>query len=683
MDTLDNFLENLMSSVADFELERIESDALAAPLNGSRSLVNYKGMLLRSIFSNEDQKVGLFGSRSRLGQTAQAVGTIGLPGDTSEIRRPVRSRLYAAATPGGGGNQSPIRRAIGLARRATPNRQGPLRCPVGYEFGGRFASKNFRNCGRQLFDLPGGVGIGIGRGIGLLGLLKREGTPVNFNDLNSPTVQIQRAAQIARVGAAKDSERIKAVEVGIAALSDPAVRGGLLVRKDGSTLRTKVSNDVLGTIRENPDMEGASLISAAKAPTEIGDNGVASIWIGNVKSVSYALPGGGSITVERKSDLSNGEKRILTKAWTATATADFGKNNHGARIRDIVEKSNGTLTYNEKFPNIDNPNDVVTVAEVGNTKNRASVQRWVFDTFMADNAPGRGANKPFKEIGKTSTKTPVASAEISALGDAVKHLDENGAPEEVPSDILEQALDKTKTFTIRKIRPDVTVLERGDGKSWYRTQSSGDYAHIAERVSSDIHAALGLENTSVTFIGKGTRRDYLVGNPQNELDASPMSVPVSDLPAEDLLRMSVSDWLLDQRDRNPSSMRMIKKGDQEKLLLGRGDLSVLAGLSPEELNRRRNMVLEDYLKENRISGSSKKFSTLSRQQRAAILAVYEDLLKKATEFNWNDYSTRLSLDGQFSPAEKAHLELIKTIFTQRLQTLRSAKKRYLQIIGVE
>jgi hypothetical protein len=42
-------------------------------------------------------------------------------------------------------------------------------------------------------------------------------------------------------------------------------------------------------------MEDASLISAVKTPAEIGDDGVASIWIGNVKSMSYALPGGGSL----------------------------------------------------------------------------------------------------------------------------------------------------------------------------------------------------------------------------------------------------------------------------------------------------------------------------------------------------------------------------------------------------
>lgn len=682
MGALDEFIDNLLSSVADFELEEIESTALALRLNGSQNLVNFKGALLRRIFDNEESKVGVIGSRTRIGQAAQGAATIAIPGDTSKIRSPVRSTVYSALTPGGGGSGG--RRVIGLARRAKP-KDGPLRCPVGYEFGGRFASKNLRNCGRQLFDLPGGLGLGIGagRGIGLLGLLKREGELVRFNENQTPTVQIQRSAQIARVGPSKDAERIKAVDVGIVALSDPTVKGGLLVRKDGSTLRTKVSNNVLGTIRENPDMEDASLISAVKSPAEIGDDGVASIWIGNVKSMSYALPGGGSISVERKDKLSNGQKRILTKAWTANATTDFGPNNYGARIRDVVEKSNGTLTYSEKFPNIDKPNDLVTVAEVGNPKNRASVQRWVFSTFMEDSAPGRGSNKPYKEVGKAAAKTPVASGDLSTVKDAVKHLDENGDPEEIPSAILGPALDKTKAFNSSTIRPGVTLLERGDGSSWYRTESSGDYAHLAERVSSDIHSALGLESPPVTFIGEGSRRQYLLASHQNEAEGTVFDAPIAKIDTEDLLRMSVSDWLLDQRDRNPSNMRAIKRNENNRLAIGGNNLSALAGLSPEELKSRRAMVLDDYLKENRISQVAKEFNQLSIAQRKVMMRVYEDLVKRASEFNWNDYSARLGIDGNLSAGEKAHLDLIRVIYTKRLESLRSGKERYLQSVGVQ
>ena len=159
--------------------------------------------------------------------------------------------------------------------------------------------------------------------------------------------------------------------------------------------------------------------------------------------------------------------------------------------------------------------------------------------------------------------------------------------------------------------------------------------------------------------------------------------PIVKIDTEDLLRMSVSDWLLDQRDRNPSNMRAIKRNETNGLAVGGNDLSALAGLSSEELKSRRAMVLDDYLKENRISQVAKKFNELSVAQRKVMVRVYEDLVKRASEFNWNDYSARLGIDGNLSAGEKAHLDLIRAIYTKRLESLRSGKQRYLQSVGVQ
>jgi hypothetical protein len=66
-----------------------------------------------------------------------------------------------------------------------------------------------------------------------------------------------------------------------------------------------------------------------------------------------------------------------------------------------------------------------------------------------------------------------------------------------------------------------------------------------------------------------------------------------------------------------------------------------------------------------------------------MMRVYEDLVKRASEFNWNDYSARLGIDGNLSAGEKAHLDLIRVIYTKRLESLRSGKERYLQSVGVQ
>jgi hypothetical protein len=72
-------------------------------------------------------KAGLFHSSGRIGRAIQAAGTAILPGDISNVTHPVRSRELAAVTPGKIG----ARGGIG----------GPkmIRCPAGYEHGGRFS----------------------------------------------------------------------------------------------------------------------------------------------------------------------------------------------------------------------------------------------------------------------------------------------------------------------------------------------------------------------------------------------------------------------------------------------------------------------------------------------------------------------------------------------------------------
>ena len=106
-----------------------------------------------------DFKVGLFNSRTRTGRVGQAIGSRTLPGDTSGIRHPVRSTAYQGLTPGGGGNHRLGRRVGGP--------QKFVRCPVGFEFGGRFAGRNFDNCGRSVFTLPiEGIPSGITNPLG-------------------------------------------------------------------------------------------------------------------------------------------------------------------------------------------------------------------------------------------------------------------------------------------------------------------------------------------------------------------------------------------------------------------------------------------------------------------------------------------------------------------------------------
>jgi hypothetical protein len=660
-----------------------DSVLFGAPLRGNRDLVNFKGMLVRRLLENEEEKVGLVRSSSGPGRFAQGVASFVTPGDMSGIRSPIRSRVYSAITPGGGGSRiGGTRRLLGAAigRDKKPE---VLRCPAGFENGGRFATRGFANCGRRLFDLPGGSN-GLTRGnLNLVGLLSREGELVGRGRYEGRTIQVERNAQIPRVGGANLKDQNGAVLQAVAALSANNTAGSLMIRRDAQMLRPTVSASVLSTIKKNPDMQDAVLVSSVSDPSKIGSSEVPAIWNSGLRSVAFALPGGGSLSIERTRVLTAGDKRRLGRAWGESTNVSDGQFDYGIRLRRLAENSNGSLKYNESFPSIDKPNDLLTISEIENQKNTASVRRWVFSSYLSDNAPGRGESKPWKEISTATEAESVDAGVISNVADAVKHLDANGNPETVPAEYLGSALAKAKSFRSTKTQPGVTLLERADGKRWYRKESDAKFSHLSERVSSDINAALGLQSPPVKFIGTGDRRDVLIAHPENGVDAKVKRSTIGEMDNADLLRISISDWLLDHENRDPSSLVAVGRGDKQRVISTSNGLAALAGLSSDELNARRRQVLDEYFKSSRNSQIAAKYADISASQRKILLGLFDDMLKRANEFNWDDYTTRLGLDGRLTPGEKAHLELIKALYSRRLGQLRSQKKRYLSLVGVE
>jgi hypothetical protein len=406
------------------------------------------------------------------------------------------------------------------------------------------------------------------------------------------------------------------------------------------------------------------------------------LWMSNARSVVFVTPDGGNITVERAKDLTIGEKRKLTKFWDSSAGTPEKEFDLASRIRSLVDSSEGGLTYNERFPSVDNANDLVTVSEIGKDKSQRSVRRWVYANYMADNAPGRNKKRKWKEIGKASTGSIVRDNEITKPNEATTFLKENGDPFEVPPSLLGDALNKSKAFTATQLQPGVELLERGDGKKFYRVESTGTYSNLSHRVSSDVHSVLGLESGRVAFIGTGGDRSVLIEHPENLPGVKVSRDSIADSDAEDLLRIAVSDYLLDNQKRSPASLLAIRKGDAKGVIADDNGKAALAGLSTEELKSRRALVLGDYFKVSRNEQMSKKFNELRETQRRQLLRVYDGLLDRASKFNFSEYAERLGVDGGLSSAEKQHLELIQKLYSQRLENLRRSRKQFLQIIGV-
>ena len=665
-------------------LAEVESGVLGAPLNGDRNLLNYKAMIVRQLLDGLNEKSGIVGSRSRALQAVQGVTSFAIPGDMSDIRSPVRSTVYEAITPGGGKNRGTgARRLLGPKIGRGADAASALRCPTGFEFGGRFATRGFGNCGRQLFDAVGGGGLNRS-GFNLVGLLRREGELVGRGRYEGRAIQVERNARIPRVAAASPTKQNGSVSQAVAALANPDIDGQVLVRRDGQFLRPTVSANVLSTIRKNPDMADSVLITAVSDPKAIGQQEVPNLWTSGVRSVVFALPGGGSLSLSRDRTLTAADNRRLGRAWVSSSNSSDGDYDYGIRLRRLADESNGSLTYSETFPNIDNPNDRVTIAEVGKDNNTASFHRWVFNSYLSDNAPGRkDKEKSWREIETTAESQAVDANTIDSVNAATKHLNENGDPEAVPAEYLGAALERSKSFRSTPVRPGVTLIERGDSKRWFRTESEGKFSHLSERISADVHTALGLEAAPVKFIGTGDNRDVLIAHPENLSDGKVRRSTISDISPNGLLGVTVADWLLDNPNRDPASLMIVGRSDKTRLFATSNGAAALSGLSADELDRRRRVVLGDFLAESRNAQIAERFNSLALGQRKMLLDFYKDLLKRAEEFDWDDYTTRLGLDGELSAGEKSHIEIIKTMFARRLEQLRSQRKRFLSTVGVE
>jgi hypothetical protein len=663
----------------------ISDDAPAVirqPLNGDRNLVNFKALMLWNYLEQApfDAKVGLITSRSGAGRVVQSIGSVAIPGDMSDIRSPVRSTVYEVLTPGGGGG----RNRRNLLGAAIGGERGAVRCPAGYEFGGRFATRGFGNCGRRLFDVLGGPNVSPGRRLGgnMVGLLRAERNRVGAGGYGNRTVQIQRNAQIPRVAASNEQKFNDGLEQAVATLANPDIDGMLLVRRDGQILRSAVSANVLTRVAENPDMKDGALVASVADPSALGDEEVPAIWKSGVRSVALALPGGGSIRVSRSRDLSATDKRRLGRVWAQANNRSDGRYDYGLRLRRATEKSNGLLVYEEKFPNIQKPSETVTISETANEENRISVQRWVHETYLAEKAPGRDAkDKTWNVVDVAGQETAISTNEIADAKAAVQHL-KNGKPvNDVPSDLLDNAISQSKVFQSSRVRPGVTLLERSNGEKWWRVNSSDDYMHLAERISADVNGALGLRTSTVKFIGAGARRDVLVSHPESD-DQRMRRLTVNEMNSQDLLRTVVSDWLVDRRDRNPASLVSVGRDDNGRLASTTNVDAALVGLSTEELKRRRQLVLGDFAGQSFNALAADRFRSGSVSQKKALLELYDDLLKRAANFNWDDYISRLGLDGGLSPGERAHVELVKALYERRLKNLRSSRKQFLSIFGL-
>ena len=617
-------------------------------------------------------KVGIFGSQSRLGQTVQAVGTAGIPGDTSEIRSPIRSRLYSALIPGGGGG----------SRVPRPHTQRGYRCPSGFQHGGRFTDKNYSTCGAQLFELPLNMAINALRG-------NKPSVPAanaqdvsqvvgGANQAQSRAIQIMRMAQVPRSGAENPNVRAAAVSQVIKGLTGSPSGESRLIRKDGVILRSLVPSSVLRNFGGNPDMENGVFVRSITKPSDIVGDDLALLSGPAIRQVAYVTPNGSILSIERQRDLTVGERRKFGRQLNNVAGAsdqyDVGNN-----IRDFANASGGAFKYSEQFPNVPKPLDLIEVEDANG--NKKEVRRWVYETFMKDSGKtgklsARIEKQTLREDGANVSDSP------KTLADAVELIDNGGDPFDVSPEFLSDAMRRSKKYQPRKLGTGIIEYSDGSGKTYYQVPETKKNGAIAERYYSDIASQLGIPTPAVRFIGKDGSRESFMGDVANEGNRIDFNQSFNDVAPDDMLRVFMADFLTDARDRSPATLRPVRTQQKLTIVPSGNELSGLSGLSAEDIKKRFNIDLPTYI-ENRNSKIYKdRFSALSAKQRNELLDVYDTLIDRAKKFKWDEYASRLSADGNLSPAEQAHLDILKKLFTSRLDRLMSGKQQTIKLLGI-
>jgi hypothetical protein len=323
-----------------------------------------------------DIKAGTIGASSGIGRAIQGIGSTLTPGNVSPISSPIRSRIYGALVPGGGG---------GALSRLKPNRKRQARCPAGFEFGGRFTDNRFSTCGAQLFEIPGPLAL-IARAIRASRTPKLpQARAENLSEVleGSPTsartIQIQRMAQIPRTGAFQKDKFNRSVGESIKLLKAAPAGEGRMIRRDGVVLRPVVPSSVLRSFSENPDMVDGAMVRAIQLPADIGADDLALLGGPSMSKIAFVAPNGVTVSIERSRPFTIGEKRKFPRMINSLAESS-NKDNIIKNVEDFAKASEGAFKFSVDTVNIPDALQLVEYTGLDGVKREAP--RWLYETFI-------------------------------------------------------------------------------------------------------------------------------------------------------------------------------------------------------------------------------------------------------------------------------------------------------------
>ena len=641
-------------------VERSRPSIVKTAMASTELVIDYKAASNRSgtirNFSNSRNSTN--GSYRVKAAALHTLASLAIPGDSDQIRSPIRSTVYRTLTPG----------KPGLSRNPTKPNRG-YRCPEGYQYGGRFTDSRLSTCGLKLFDIPSPLGMALSavkKGFRSLkperitgGVLVGQPGPGDPTIRRDPNVVIPKVAGFNR---AAFLEQIKQMINGLSTAQSPTAR---MVRRDGFVLQPVVPARVLRSIPDNRDMEGAAYLLSVMNARGFGKDEIGMLSNTGVKSVTFVLPGGSTISLSKARDLTVGERRKLGKTIRTAESMSTPKDPTG-NMKYIAEQMGDGIAYSESFVNIKNPNEMVD-----------GKPKWVSYAFSKANMPK--IKEP--ETARETVSNSAIGKKIKSIDEAVEHLSNGGSLADISPEILAKVLSRKEIVQVQKLNNNQSVVVI-NGQKYIMYSPKSEYAHLAERFASDVQQHLRLESPDVYMIGsQGDKRKYLMQNVEAALPGSIFNpnAQMADFKPEDVAKMMVSDFLTDQRVRDLGSVSALTTTDGEVPMFGQNLTSGLTELSKIEITKRMKMSIADFYGSETQINYSDYYQSLKIEQQLAFRRAIEQLITRAKSFKLADLKSRLSNDG-LSTGELAHLKIIEKIYNSRLYVLSSSKKMLLNYL---
>ena len=601
-------------------------------------IIEYKGLSARN-GNYRVKRVGLVGSRSRIGQAAQSIVSFATPGNISPYRSPIRSGIARALTPGKPGGRIPGRGG------------GTSRCPEGYQFGGRFTDNRLSTCGAKLFDLPSP----LGRAIGAIRRALRgprgttgepvEGSPIRGTGAPGDVVRSRRP-QIPRVApktnAAARDKSVSEVIKGMGEVDQSVAR---LVRRDGFVLEPVVSPGVLRTIPDNRDMEDATYVMRLTSVKDFGGDELGMLSNTGVTNLTYVLADGGIVEVKKVRPLTVGERRKLGRTVNKAIETD-NSSDPAARAKFLVNETGDGMSYTEKLPK-------------GKT---------IADMFKKGKAPKKSSGK--------APKTPGAE-KVTSVDEAAAIIKRGGPLSEISPSVLQQALSKANLF-----KREGRLYRSTSGKSYALRKSTDANDHLNHGIAAEIQKFLGVDTPDYGFTGSGARKSLLVESPESVVSGGKLTTgpSITDVDPKQMASLLVADLLSDIVDRKPNSIALVSKGDEVTAVPLFAE-SNLTDLSEIKVRERTQAQIRKFASVNGTGLYSKYYRELKDAQKRQMQQQIVELLDKARKFNFTQYRDRLYRDGQLTDGEKTHLEIVSTIIKNRVESLKNQREQILRALG--